>query len=112
LGLTMGIAASAVGYGILLLFQPQHRTTVDVTGEAWFFKVLAGLLVGLSTWARWIALDLAPVAIVLAITMISTPVVILISPYVVGKHLERVTATLWGGAGLIIGGALMLTFIS
>jgi len=112
LGLTMGIAASAVGYGILLLFQPQHRSIMDITGDAWFFKVLAGLLVGLSTWARWIALDLAPVAIVLAITMISTPVVILISPYIVGKHLEQVTSTLWGGAGLIIGGALMLTFIS
>jgi len=111
LGLTVGIAASALGYGILLLFQPQQRVTADVTGEAWFFKVLAGLLVGLSTWARWIALDLAPVAIVLALTMISTPVVILISPYVVGKHLERITATLWGGAGLIVGGALMLTFI-
>ena len=112
LGLTVGIAASALGYGILLLFQPQHRGIADITGEAWFFKVLAGLLVGLSTWARWIALDLAPVAIVLALTMISTPVVILISPYVVGKHLEQITATLWAGAGLIIGGALMLTFYS
>ena len=112
LGLTVGIAASAVGYGLLLLFQPQHRATADVAGETWFFKLLAGLLVGLSTWARWIALDLAPVAVVLAITMISTPVVILISPYVVGKHLEQITTTLWAGAGLIIGGALMQTFIS
>jgi len=112
LGLTVGIAASAIGYGILLFFQPQQRVTADVTGEAWFFKVLAGSLVGLSTWARWIALGLSPVAVVLAITMISTPVVILLSPYIVGKHLEQVTATLWAGAGLIIGGALMLTFIS
>jgi uncharacterized membrane protein len=69
-------------------------------------------LVGLSTWARWIALDLAPVAVVLAITMVSTPVVIVLSPYVAGKHLEQVTATLWAGAGLIIGGALLLTFIA
>jgi drug/metabolite transporter (DMT)-like permease len=112
LGVTVGLAASAVGYGILLLFQPQYRATKNITGEAWFFKVLAGLLVGMSTWARWTALELAPIAVVLAITMISTPVVILISPYIVGKHIEQVTATLWSGAGLIIGGALMLTFIS
>jgi uncharacterized membrane protein len=112
LGVTVGLAASAIGYGILLLFQPQHRATENIAGEAWFFKVLAGLLVGMSTWARWTALELAPIAVVLAITMISTPVVILISPYIVGKHIEQVTATLWGGAGLIIGGALMLTLIS
>jgi DME family drug/metabolite transporter len=112
LGVTVGLAASALGYGFLLLFQPQHRATENITGEAWFFKVLAGLLVGLSTWARWTALGLAPIAIVLAITMVSTPVVILISPYVAGKHLEQITATLWGGAVLIVGGALMLTFIS
>jgi uncharacterized membrane protein len=112
LGVTVGLAASALGYGLLLLFRPQHRAAKDITGEAWFFKVLAGLLVGLSTWARWTALGMAPIAIVLAITMVSTPVVILISPYVVGKHLEQVTATLWAGAGLIVGGALMLTFIS
>ena len=112
LGVTIGLAASALGYGLLLLFQPQRRVTKDITGEAWFFKVLAGLVVGLSTWARWTALGMAPIAIVLAITMISTPVVILISPYVAGKHLEQVTATLWAGAGLIVGGALMLTFIS
>ena len=67
---------------------------------------------GLSTWMRWIALGLAPVAVVLAISMVSTPVVILLSPIVAGKHLERVTVTLWMGAVLILGGALLLTFIS
>ena len=48
----------------------------------------------------------------LAITMVSTPVVILLSPYVSGKHLERVTVMLWVGAALILGGALLLTFIT
>jgi uncharacterized membrane protein len=111
LGVTVGAAASAIGYGALLLWQRQNRVTEKITAEAWIFKIVAGILVGLSTWARWIALDLAPVAVVLAITMVSTPVVIVLSPYVSGKHLEQVTATLWAGAGLIIGGALLLTFI-
>jgi uncharacterized membrane protein len=112
LGVTVGSVASAIGYGVLLLWQRQNRVSEKISGETWFFKVLAGVLVGLSTWARWIALDLAPVAVVLALTMVSTPVVIVLSPYIAGRHLEQVTATLWVGAGLIIGGALLLTFIS
>jgi uncharacterized membrane protein len=112
LGVTVGAAASALGYGIILLWQKLQGMKLEATNDAWLFKIMAGILVGLSTWMRWIALDLAPVAVVLAISMVSTPVVILLSPYVAGKHLERVTVTLWMGAVLILGGALLLTFIS
>jgi uncharacterized membrane protein len=112
LGVTVGAAVSALGYGIVMLGQKLRGMKLQATNDAWFFKILAGILVGISTWMRWIALDLAPVAVVLAISMISTPVVILLSPYVAGKHLERVTVTLWIGAILILGGALLLTFIS
>lgn len=111
LGVTVGVAASAIAYGVILLWQRKRWASLQTTSEAWVFKVAAGLLVGLSTWVRWIALELAPIAIVLAITMVSMPVVILLSPYVSGKHLERVTATLWLGAGLVLSGALLLTFI-
>jgi len=37
--------------------------------------------------------------------------VILLSPLISGKHLERVTAMLWIGTGLILSGALLLTFL-
>jgi len=112
LGVTIGAAVSALAYGIVLLFQRGRRATLTASTEALTFKIAAGLLVGLSTWMRWIALDLAPVAIVLAITMVSVPLVIFLSPMVSGKHLEHVTATVWAGAGLVLGGALLLTFIS
>jgi len=112
LGVTVGAAASALGYGVVLLWQRMRGVKLEATNEAWLFKILAGILVGLSTWMRWIALDLAPVAIVLAITMVSMPLVIFLSPIVSGKHLERVTATVWAGAALVLGGALLLTFIS
>jgi len=36
-------------------------------------------------------LDLAPVAVVLALSMISAPTVLVLSPLISGKHLERVT---------------------
>ena len=112
LGVTVGAAASAIGYGVFLLYQRNRWAGLSITGEAWALKLIAGLLVGLSTWVRWVALELAPIAIVLAITMVSMPVVILLSPYVSGRHLERVTATLWMGTGLILSGALLLTFIA
>ena len=112
LGVTVGATVSALAYGLVLLWQRDRWAKKEVATEAWLLKIFAGILVGLSTWMRWIALDLAPVAVVLAITMVSTPVVILLSPYVSGKHLERVTVTLWVGTVLILGGALLLTFIS
>jgi drug/metabolite transporter (DMT)-like permease len=108
LGVTIGVTASALGYGIVLLWQRGRWLGQPITNEAWALKLIAGLLVGLSTWMRWVALDLAPVAVVLALSMISTPIVILLSPLISGKHLERVTAMLWAGTGLILGGALLL----
>ena len=111
LGVTIGVTASAMSYAIILLWQRERWFGVPITNEAWTFKLLAGVLVGLSTWMRWVALDLAPVAVVLALTMISSPLVILLSPLISGKHLERVTAMLWAGTGLILFGALLLTFI-
>ncbi len=111
LGVTVGVTASALGYGIVLLWQRGRWLGQPITNEAWTLKLIAGVLVGLSTWMRWVALDLSPVAVVLALSMISTPIVILLSPLISGKHLERVTGMLWAGTGLILGGALLLIFI-
>jgi len=111
LGVTVGITASAIGYGLLLLFRRGRLIEPDIPREAWMYKLVAGVLVGLSTWMRWVALDLTTVAVVLSLSMISTPVVILLSPIISGKHLERVTVMLWTGTALILGGALLLVFI-
>ena len=111
LGVTVGVTASALAYGGVLLWQHERWLGNPITGGAWLQKLIAAVLVGLSTWMRWVALDLAPVAVVLALTMISTPLVILLSPLISGKHLERVTALLWSGTGLILGGALILVLV-
>jgi drug/metabolite transporter (DMT)-like permease len=111
LGVTIGVTASALSYALILLWQRERWLGVPIANEAWTFKLLAGLLVGLSTWMRWVALDLAPIAVVLALTMISSPLVILLAPLISGKHLERVTALLWAGTGLILGGALLLVLV-
>jgi len=111
LGVTVGVTASAIGYGIFLMIQRGQLFSKDISREAWTYKLIAGVLVGLSTWMRWVALDLTAVGVVLALSMISTPLVIILSPLISGKHLERVTLTLWAGTGLILGGALLLIII-
>jgi drug/metabolite transporter (DMT)-like permease len=85
LGVTIGVTASAISYAVILLWQRERWLGVPITNEAWTFKLLAGLLVGLSTWMRWVALDLAPIAVVLALTMISSPLVILLAPLISGR---------------------------
>ncbi len=111
LGVTLGITASAMAYGAILLWQRRRWAGVPISHQAWVYKLIAGVLVGLSTWMRWVALGLAPVAVVLALSMISTPLVIILSPLISGKHLERVTAILVLGTGLILAGALLLIFV-
>ncbi len=109
IGVTVGMGASAAAYGAALWVR-QRRTPGEASREALLIKLAAGILVGLSTWARWVALALAPVAVVLALASVSVPATILLAPLVVGAHLERVTARLWVGALLILGGSLLLVF--
>jgi uncharacterized membrane protein len=66
------------------------------------------VLVAVSTWWRWAALEDATVGAVLALNLLSVPVVLLLAPVVAGRHVERVTAGLWAGAGLVVSGALVL----
>lgn len=107
LGLTVGLVPCVVAYGVGMLFRRNERAE-PASPDALVFKVVAGVLVGLSQWARWVALELAPVGVVLALTQVSVPMVIFLSPMVAGRHLERVTARVWGGAAVIVSGSLLL----
>ena len=53
-------------------------------------------------------LDLAPVAFVIALSLTSVPTVNLLTPLVVDRQVERVTARVWGGSALIVAGSLVL----
>jgi drug/metabolite transporter (DMT)-like permease len=108
LGVTVGLSASALGYGLALAVHHVRSPLARVGGEALALKIVAGVLVGLSTWARWVALDMTTVAAVLALSMVSVPTVNLLTPLVIGRHLERVTRGVWFGSALIIAGSLVL----
>jgi uncharacterized membrane protein len=107
---TVGLTASVFAYGLALLVQRRLLAIVAIPPEALFGKTVAGILAGVSTWTRWIALDLAPVAVVLALALTSVPVVLLLSPLVTDRTLEQVTSRMWLGAALVLGGVLLLIF--
>jgi hypothetical protein len=48
------------------------------------------------------------IAVVLALGLLSVPVVLLFSPVLMGRQVERVTAQVWAGALLVVGGGLLL----
>jgi drug/metabolite transporter (DMT)-like permease len=110
LGVTIGMGISALTYGLLLLLrrEPLHRNAIP--RDAMVYQLAAGAFVGLSTWARWIALGLTPVAVVLALGRLNVPIVIGLSLILVGQKAENVTRRIVFGATLIVVGSLMLIF--
>jgi drug/metabolite transporter (DMT)-like permease len=110
LGLTLGMIPTVLGYLVMTALRGPTviRASLANYGQAASLKVLAGVLVALATWARWIALELTTVAIVLSISQISVPMVIILAPLLVGKGVENVTLRVWIGALLTVGGSLVL----
>jgi drug/metabolite transporter (DMT)-like permease len=107
-GVTLGMVGATVPQGLLLAARHRLGLSQPVAWEATSMKLAAGLLVGFSTWTRWIALDRSPVAVVLALGLLSVPTVMLVAPPLAGRHEERVTARVWLGAALVVGGSLLL----
>ncbi len=108
LGVSVGMVITAVAYGLALLFRRKQVRQGSISRDAWLYQVMAGVVVGLATWARWVALDMAPVAVVMALGRTNVPVVIFLAPLLVGRHAERVTPRVWLGAALIVAGAVIL----
>jgi DME family drug/metabolite transporter len=108
-GLTIGLLVSVATFvPLYVLWRGSRRAWQSVTGSAVWLKLLAGVLVAVSTWWRWAALEDATVGTVLALALLSVPVVLILAPIIAERHIERVTAGLWGGAGLVVSGALIL----
>lgn len=108
LGLTLGMVVAVLAYGAALPLRPRVSGPALGSWTSLSFKLSAGLMVGLSVWARWAALDYTEIAVVLALGLLSVPVVLALSPLLMGRHVERVTWHVWLGAGLVVVGSLIL----
>ena len=112
LGLTLGMVVAVLVYAIALPLRPSVEGPALGSRISLAFKLLAGIMVGLSVWARWAALDYTSIAVVLALGLLSVPIVLLLSPMLMGRHVERVTVQIWLGAALVVVGGLVLVFLS
>jgi drug/metabolite transporter (DMT)-like permease len=122
LGVTIGLVAAVAAYGPVLLLRRRLRrrhATAREPGNAleghpatWraplAWKLLAGVLVGASTLARWYSVALTPIAVVLSLGLLSVPTVLAVAPLLVGRHLEQVTRAVLAGSALVVAGALVL----
>lgn len=108
LGVTLGMLAAAVAYGGLLAITRTPVRGAFASRDALNLKLLAGIVVAFATWGRWISLDDTDVGVVLALQLLSVPVVLVLAPIISGRHVEIVTAKIWAGAGLVIAGSLVL----
>jgi drug/metabolite transporter (DMT)-like permease len=107
LGVTIGmVCALAVYAGALAATGRRVRFAEGRVALA--FQLVAGIFVGLSVWSRWYSLEDASVGVVLALSLLSVPVVTALSPFVIGRQLERITPRIVLGAALVVAGALLL----
>jgi drug/metabolite transporter (DMT)-like permease len=108
LGVTIGMLASVAAYAALLARRGEGLALGDIGTGALAAKLLAGVLVALATWTRWLALDDAAVGVVLALGLLNVPIVLFLAPRLAGRHLERVSARVRAGAALVLAGSLAL----
>jgi hypothetical protein len=71
-------------------------------------KLFAAVLVAFATWFRLLALGETDVAVVLATNLVGVPITLVLAPLMVGRHVERVDARVWGGGLLVVTGVLAL----
>ena len=110
LGVAIGMSFSALAYGVTLLFRHAQIKQGSLTRDAIIFQLLASFFVGVSTWTRWIALDKASASVVLSLGRLNVPVVILLSPLLVGNAQENVSLRVWLGAVMIVAGSTVPNF--
>lgn len=111
LGVTIGMICALAVYAVALAVTGR-RIGLAARGAPLVFQLFAGLFVGLSVWSRWYALESATIGVVLALGLLSVPVVTSLSPLVLGRALERITPRIVLGAALVVAGALALVLAS
>ena len=113
IGVTIGMVFCTFAYGLILLVRFRKQTEekkISYSKQGILLLLFGGMFLGFGTLSRWIAIDLAPIAIVIGLSGLTVPVVLMLSPILMGRSLENVTMRLWLGAGLVIIGASLITF--
>ncbi|HEY3209794.1 MAG TPA: EamA family transporter [Actinomycetota bacterium] len=115
-GVTVGLTVAAVAFAMWLWIRrpgPHLRTSSGGAMDRMIkvaigFQVLAGLASGLGSVARTIAIDVAPVVVVVPLVQTASLWTIVFASLILGRHVERVTPKLVLGAVLVVVGAALV----
>ncbi len=114
IGVTIGMVFCTFAYGLILLvrfnIKTEEEKKLSYSRQGILLLIFCGIFLGFGTLSRWIAIDLAPIAVVIGLSGLTVPVVLMLSPIKMGRSLENVTMRLWLGAGLVVIGASLITF--
>jgi hypothetical protein len=104
---TIGLVAAAAPFAVLLVIGRTPATWADVRTDAGL-KLLAGALVAVATWWRWLGLESTSIGIVLALQLLSVPSVLVVAPLLARRGDEVVSVRLVAGTAVVLTGALTL----
>ncbi len=107
IGVTFGVLAATVTYGIALTVTGRLRQE-SIPRAAVPWMVAAGVFVATGITLQWTAYDLITIAPALTLMQISSPVVIVVAPLVVGTAVEKPTPLMILGAAAIIAGSVVV----
>lgn len=106
-GVTVGLtAATALYAAVLALRLPAVGGSSPRSAMPWIG--LGALIVGIAITSQWIAFDLIEISVAITLMQISTPVVVLVAPLVVGTEMERITLRLIAGMVAVVGGSVLV----
>lgn len=112
LGVAVGMAASVLLFLVVGIARRRLALPRSFwTREVFALETVTGVLVGVSAWALWRAFSLAPVGIVLSLSLLQVPTVMLVAPVIAGRGGEDSGAAIWFGAALVLLGALFLILV-
>lgn len=107
IGVTIGLAAAVSSYAALRAVVSTQPTT-RAPKEAHRWILIAGVLVAIAIAAQWTALDLVEVNVVVTLQQVTTPVVVLVAPFIVGTAIERWTWRLIVGMIAVTAGSTLM----
>jgi drug/metabolite transporter (DMT)-like permease len=113
LGVTLGLLAATAALGGALVARGSFALAVrSIARNTLALKLAAAVFLAFATWFRLLALDETDVAVALAANLVSVPVVLVLAPMLMGRHLEQADARIWSGGALVAGGILALIAVA
>lgn len=110
-GVTIGLTAAAALYAVALRLRLASVGGASPRAAAPWIG-LGAVIVGVAITSQWIAFDLIEISVAITLMQISTPVVVLLAPLIVGSEMERITWRLVAGMIAVVGGSVLVVLAS